>query len=130
MAKRITKDKIAKLRKIEREANDLKARASDLLAQAKLNKDVEHKVKRGDSEVMIPEASLWDEVWRLGKDCQAGKILQEEYPEVFDVYNKQGEKAQEIDDYFAKEFGFNFSQITPSRLIDMVEAIIDYKNAK
>ena len=128
MAKRITKNKIAKLRKLENEANDLKAKASDLLAQAKLHKDVEHKVKRGENEVMLSESVLWDEVWRLGKDCQAGKILEAEYPEVFNAYEEQNKKAQEIDDYFAKEFGFNFSQITPSRLIDMVEAIIDYKN--
>lgn len=123
---KITKDKIAKLVKLEQELDDIKSETSDVLAEAKKNGKAEVQLK----ERKATESDLWDEVFRLGVDCEAGKYLKNQYPKVFDLHIKQKEKSDEIDKYFAEQFGFTFNQITPSRLIKMVSAIIDWKNEK
>jgi uncharacterized protein YaaN involved in tellurite resistance len=124
----INKKAISKLKKLEKELEELKSTASDLLAGAKTTKEAEHEIERDGEKITVTEKDLWEEVFRLGKNCQAGELLQKEYPQVFEAYEKQEAKAKEIDELFVKEFGFQFAKITPSRLIKFVEAIIDYKN--
>jgi len=124
----INKKAISKLKKFEKESDELKATASDLLAGAKETQEAEHDIEREGKKITVTEKDLWEEVFRLGQKCQAGEILQKEYPQVFEAYEKQAAKTKEIDEFFITEFGFQFRQITPSRLIKFVEAIIDYKN--
>ena len=127
----ITKKSISKLKALEKQAKQIKENASDLLAKAKENSETKlHKVEREKETIEVSEKDLWEEVYRLGIKCQAGEILQKEYPEVFKAYENQEAKAKEIDDFFLNEFGFQFAKITPTNLIKFVEAIIDYKNEK
>ena len=119
-------NKFDKLEKLEKEKEKLEKQASDLLKKAKQNKNNEVETKRGK----LPEGDLWEEVFRLGQDCEAGKILKEKYPEVFKAYEKQNEKSKEIDRFFSDSFGFSFNSITPTRLIKFVSDIIDWKNEK
>ena len=121
---KITKGKIAKMVKLDKELEEIKKEASDSLAKAKKNKDNELEIERGK----VKEGDLWEEVYRLGQDCEAGKELKKLYPEVFELYTKQDKKVKEVDDYFLNEFGFTFNQITPARLIKLVSAIMDWKN--
>ncbi len=111
---------INKIKKLDAKLSEQKRKASDLLAQTKLNKD--NLLKRDDG-VEVKEEDLWAEVFRLGSDCSAGKLLKEKYPEVFKAYEEEKKIADELDQTFFKEFGFNFNQITPARLIKFVEAI-------
>lgn len=124
----ITKEKIEELVKLEEELDKVKKEASSKLKSAKSNKKQTHELERDGEKVEISESDLWDEVFRLGIKCQAGEILQEKYPEVFEAYEKQKEKSKEVDSFFVDKFGFPFAEITPSRLIKLVEAIIEYKN--
>ncbi len=125
----ITKKSISKLKALEKQVKQIKENASDLLAKAKENSETKlHKVEREKETIEVSEKDLWEEVYRLGIKCQAGEILQKEYPEVFKAYENQEAKAKEIDDFFLNEFGFQFAKITPTNLIKFVEAIIDYKN--
>jgi hypothetical protein len=114
-----------KIKKLDKKLSEQKRKASDLLAIAKLNKD--NLLKRADG-VEVKEEDLWTEVFRLGADCEAGKLLKEKHPEVFEAYEEEKKIAHELDQTFFKEFGFNFNQITPSRLISFVEAIINEHN--
>jgi hypothetical protein len=116
---------INKIKELDKELSEQKRKASDLLAQAKLNKN--NLLKREDG-VEVKEEDLWTEVFRLGSDCRAGKMLKEKYPEVFEAYEEQKKRADNLDQTFFKEFGFNFNQMTPSRLISFVEAIINGYN--
>jgi hypothetical protein len=125
---RITKTKIAKLSKLEKELENLKREASYKLENAKQLGDIEHTLTRGGEKVKVTEKDLWEEVFRLGQNCEAGTILSKDYPEVFDAYKKVDDKAKEMEVYFADKFGFSFSQMSPSRLLRFVEAVIEYKN--
>ncbi len=113
-------DKIKKIEQLDKKLDDQKRKASDLLKEAKLNSD--KTIKRADG-VEVKEGDLWTEVFRLGADREAGKLLKKEYPEVFKAYEEEGKIADELDQTFYKEFGFNFNQMTPSRLIKFVKDI-------
>lgn len=118
---------INKIKKYDAKLEEQKQYASDLLKSVKQFKDNKITITREGKEVEVTEGDLWEEVYRLGAESDAGKKLKEKYPKVFEAFEEQEKMKKELDKVFYKEAGFSFSQITPARLIKFVEAIIDNK---
>ena len=79
------------------------------------------------SSINLKEEILWEEVYQGGIKSQAGKILSKKYPEVFKSQNEVNNLVQAINLFTAKEFGFLFSQMSMDKLLDLMNAMIDYK---
>lgn len=97
----------------------------------------EHPVKRKkkDSDlfertVKLTEKILWQEYHYLGRNSQAGKLLQSLYPEIFNMQDEEKAKVEEIRQFEFENFGFALTQMTPDNLIRIIEAMVDFKVKK
>ena len=88
------------------------------------------KLNREGQEVIVKEKALWDEVRILGINTQAGQILKEKYPDVFESFEKSEEYVEQVRMFVFKNMGFNFTQMTLGDYISLTLGLIDYsKNA-
>ena len=88
------------------------------------------KLNREGQEVIVKEKALWDEVRILGINTQAGQILKEKYPDVFESFEKSEEYVEQVRMFVFKNMGFNFTQMTLGDYIQLTLGLIDYsKNA-
>lgn len=121
-----TREKLDKLHELTKAVNDAKERASELLRIAQdRNNHVKHKVKREGKEVELTEKVLWDEVFYLGTQCEAGAILEKTHPEVFDAYKKQDSTAHELRKYAITELGLDYTQLTLSDYLRATESLFE-----
>ena len=84
------------------------------------------KFNRDGKEVIAKEKDLWDEVRILGINSQAGQLLKEKYPDVFESFEKTEEYVQQVQVFVMKNMGFNFTQMTLSDYIQLTLGLIDY----
>lgn len=112
------------------ELDKVQEEASELLKQAKENKEAKVNITRDGKEVEVTEKDLWDEVRFMGMACEAYKILNKKYPKVFEASEKQNELARELQAWTVENLGIDYRAIKLSDIFRVVEAIIDYKNEK
>ena len=142
----ITSNKIQKLKDKEEELNKIKKELTEKVKAAKKNKKTKHIIEREGREIEIEEQDLWEEFYRLEDlESQAGKILSEKYPEVFKNYKKHQKKLKELKDMYEEKIGdigidaprfvklvdginWTLGQIDGETLIEITNAVIDYKN--
>jgi len=125
---KITKQKIEKLHKLTDEVKHFEFIASENLKTAKdRHGNNRVKLERNGKKIELAEKILWEEVFHLGEDSQAGKILKKKYKKVFNLYEKQKDKVKELKNFITKEFGIDFTKITVSDYVKLTEAIIEYK---
>ena len=86
-----------------------------------------HKLQRDGKEVEIKEKTLWDEVFYLGEDSEAGRILKVLHPKVFENYAIQNAAAMEYKRFGVTELGVDPGRMTMSDQMKMVEAMVEYK---
>ena len=84
------------------------------------------KLNREGQEVIVKEKALWDEVRILGINTQAGQILKEKYPDVFESFEKSEEYVEQVRMFVFKNMGFNFTQMTLGDYIQLTLGLIDY----
>ena len=108
---------IETLQKIYDEIESLKEKESELLKQAQIGAE-ERKMTLREQEV--DESIGWYEVFNLGADCEAGKILTERHPEVFAASKATQEKFNELKTYAQEHF-----QVDPTKMsmLDVIKLI-------
>lgn len=108
---------IEKLQTIYDEIEALKAIESELLKQVQEGAE-ERKMTLRKQEV--DESIGWYEVFNLGADSEAGKILTERYPDVFKASTNTQAKFQELKDYAQEHF-----QVDPTKMsmLDVIKLI-------
>lgn len=125
----ITQKHIDNLRKLEAERTKVDIAVSDKLVEAKrVGGENLVEVERNGEKLQVREKILWQEVFHLGADCQAGEILKKKYPEAFEQAVKQNEVVDNLHNYSNKYFGFDYTQMRLIDLIDLIESLI-WKNA-
>ncbi len=85
------------------------------------------KLNRDGKEIELEENVLWTEIFHGGIKTQAGKIMAEKYPELFDSFNKQEQLLDKLNLFTVKNWGFFFQQMSLVILIDLVSALIRYE---
>lgn len=124
----INQEQINKVYQLYADLENAKELGSELLrtAQDRFGEN-EIEVERGGKKVMAKEKDLWEEVYQLGKECEAGKLLDAAHPKVFEAYAKEAELALELKQYLMSEFGIDFKAIKVSDIFRLTEMMIDYK---
>lgn len=124
----VDQEKINKVHQLYSELDQLKEVASELLRTAQDRfQDNEVEIERGGNLIKVREKDLWEEIFQLGRKCQAGEVLNAQHPEVFEAYDKEAEKALELKQYLIAEFGIDYQKIKVSDIFKLVEAVVDYK---
>ncbi len=85
------------------------------------------KLTRDGKEIELEENVLWTEIFHGGIETQAGKIMSEKYPELFENFKKQAVILDKLNLFTAKNWGFFFQQMSLVILIDLVLALIRYQ---
>ena len=109
---------------------DLQRKASDAIAAAQQNGQQEITIARDGKAVVVHEKDLWDEVWHLGSNSDAGRILKEKYPGAFALSLKAEEKMAEIKHFTTEKWGINPLAMSLSDILKLTGALIDYKLAQ
>lgn len=122
------REHLNKLHELTQKVNEKKELASELLRTAKdrygdrVIKDVPRpEGKKAD----IKESILWQEVFHLGLGCEAGKVLQEKHPEVFDAYAQQDKASKELHEFCRLELDLDYTQLTLSDYLRMTEQLFN-----
>ena len=85
-------------------------------------------LKRDGKDIEVTESILWQEVFMLGVDCDAGIALKEKYPAVFEA-NEEAEKcAQDLNNYVKMHMLFDFRAMTITDYIKLTLSLIEYAN--
>lgn len=131
----ITREIIDTLKNKIKDLEETKVKTSDMLILAKENgKDIEHDIERSGKTIKLKEKTLWDEVFLMGTDCDAGKLLATKYPELFESFAKQEALAEEIKKYSVLELGFDCTKMTIANYLqiteDLVNLLLDERNTK
>jgi len=122
----MNREQLTKLYELTDEVKNQKEVASELLRTAKDRfGHVKQKLERDGKEIEVTEKVLWDEVYYLGFQCQAGKILDKLHPEVLEAYRKQDVMADELKKFTIIEFGIDFTQLTISDYLKMTEGLFN-----
>ncbi|HBT75062.1 TPA: hypothetical protein DEB29_03620 [Candidatus Wolfebacteria bacterium] len=120
----ITRENLNKLHELTEAVNTAKENASELLRTAQDRfKDKTHKIDREGKEIEIAEKTMWLEVFHLGPACESGKILQKEYPEVFEAYQAQEVASLELKKFCISEIGVDYTQLTLSDYLRLTESL-------
>lgn len=124
----ITYNKIKGLKEIYKDLNLAKEILSENIKVAKDRYgDRIVALERDGKQIELKEKVLWEEVFLMGAECQAGEILKGKYPEVFEASKRENALASQLNSYCFENFGFFFSQITLTDLIDIILALIKYQ---
>lgn len=122
---------IQKLRRLYKLSGEVAVAESDVAKELKKDRERSRGQKvlitRNGKKLIIDEKVLWDEVFYLGPDSEAGLVLREKYPWTFRLSKKQREKANEFQEYIIKEFGVDYRAMKFSDHIQLIDAMIDYK---
>jgi hypothetical protein len=122
----ITEQKLNRFFYLSETAEQLDRDVSELIISAKENQGkIKHIIQRNGQPVDILELDLWLEYHYGNPD--ATKILSEKYPTIFEKSKEKEKIAEELSNFCATEFGFNFRTIKPSQLIRLVIDIVNYK---
>ena len=126
---KITKSKIEKLLKLDSELKDTREKVSIRLNEIKQNfgdEDIEVKDEQKGGTRTIKQKDAWQEVWHLGSSAETYKALKEKYPELFELSEKEKDKAVELREFTLKEFRTDYTKMTFSEMIQIIIGIVKY----
>lgn len=122
----MTRENLDKLHALTKAVNDAKETASELLRTAQDRfKQRTHKLVREGKEIELTEKVLWDEVFYMGPECEAGKLLQTVHPEIFEGYKKQDEAANELKKFTIVELGVDYTALSLSDYLMLTESLFN-----
>lgn len=81
-------------------------------------------VERDGKKVWLTESILWQEVFLAGDKSQAGQILSQKYPDVFEAYRKQNQMAGEIQKWVMMNLHMDYKAMKLSDYIKLIDAIV------
>lgn len=105
----------------------LQAQASDEISVARQNSANELTISRNGELVVVPEGALWDEVFYIGRNSDAGKILAEKYPKAFELSAKAEQKSAELKAFAMSKWGIDPLAMSLSDIIRIIEGLIASK---
>lgn len=124
----ITREKIETVYRLYDELAVQKEVASEAIKEAQRHWGNPVLIKRKDgTEQELAEKLLWDEVWTLGSDCDAGRFLKGKYPKAFELSDVANAKARELSTYTIAELGVDAQAVKLSDIIRITEALVEYK---
>ena len=86
-------------------------------------KDREVTIERAGKDVTITEKILWDELFHLGFESQAGLKLKELHPQVFDAMYAQNKKADQLKMFVIETLGVDYTQMSLSDYLHVTEQL-------
>lgn len=148
----VTKEILAKHDEIRARLDDITERASDALKNAEDNygeQEVERTIERKvriqkrvlffnlkpqvvtkKEVVKVKKKYLWQEVYELGHECEAGKLLKETHPEVFKLTDEQKKVAEEYRQYIIDNFGIDYQAMRFGDYLKLMDLLIAYRLEK
>lgn len=126
----ITAKDIEHFHKLFAEFRALTDKASNELNTAKLQQDRQINITRDGKPMSVKEKDLWDEVWHLGANSDAGKALSEKYPSVFQASKQANEKKLEMQKFARAQWDIDPLALSLSDIIRLIEGVVDYKLSK
>lgn len=120
----ITRKTLNELHELTAKVTELKDIASENLktAQDRFNHRT-HKIMREGKEIELTEKVLWDEVFLIGPGGESGQFMKTIHPQVFDLYKKQEEAAEELKKFAIVELGMNMQALTLSDYLKATEGL-------
>ena len=110
------------------ELDTLQEQASDAIKAAQEHKETRVTIKRRNGEEQeVTEKMLWDEVWELTADSEAGAFLRTKYPDAFEKSDAVHTKVAELRAFTLGELGIDAQAIKLSDIVRITSALIDYK---
>ena len=88
------------------------------------------RVNSDGKDVEVKENVLWQEVYELGIDCDAGKALEAKHPQVFEAAREKEKKRIEFIAFSVKEFNINPAVMSPSSLLNLILIATEYNLKK
>lgn len=124
----LTREKLDAFHQLNEEVKRAEEIASESLRTAQDRfKHRTHKLQRAGKEIEINEKTLWDEVFYLGEDSEAGAILTKLHPQVFANYATQNAAAAKYKAFGLTQLGIDPARMTMSDQLKMVEAMVEFK---
>lgn len=124
----ITPETIQQLYQHYDELDALREAASDAIKAAKEQQDKRVTITRRDgTKQEVTEKMLWEEVWNLSADSEAGAHLRQAYPDAFEKSEAAERKVAELRAFTLAELGIDAQQLKLSDIVRIVDALVDYK---
>jgi hypothetical protein len=101
----------------------------ETLATAKAQtQEVDYTNEAGEA-VKVSTKLLFDELYHHpnGRDCNAGKRINELYPALFELEDKVEAKRQEIQEYEITSFGFAGNHMRLIDFIHLIDSIVEFR---
>lgn len=120
------RETIQKLHQLSDEVDNRKEISQEAIKTAQDRyKDREVTIERGGKDVTITEKVLWDELFHLGFESQAGLKLKELHPEVFSNLTAQNAAADELRTFCINELGVDYTQMSLSDYLHITEKLFE-----
>ena len=118
---------ISEFHRLHGDFKDLQEQASAAILLAKENQDNELTIARDGKAIVVREKDLWDEIWALGPESEAGKVLSEKYADAFNLSADAEKKKGELKAFAQSKWNVDPLAMTLSDIIRIMEAVIEYK---
>ena len=121
----ITQEKLEKVFKLTDELNEVKEKLSEKLRTSQdRNNHVKHKITIDDKEQEVTEKECWYDYYHNAEEAKTFSILNNLYPEIFMLKKQQDSLADELRQYFVMEFGVDYTAMTLTDYIKIMQALI------
>ena len=100
--------------------DELKLQQTELIKLAQVGQQEKKHTLRNNE---VTEEMMWYEVYNLGADCEAGKILRKEYPDVFTVVDELNSLSLELKKYLKEEIGVDSDRMTVLDIVKIVKSV-------
>ena len=84
-------------------------------------------VVRDGKKIKAEEKHLWTEVRLIPGPCEARTILEKLHPQVFEAYDKQGEKANELQEFITQSFMMDIKAMKFTDHMKLCGSIFEYR---
>jgi len=134
---KINDEILGKIRELTADIDKKNELASELMRVAKdrfgeTTVSIERKVKGSDNKfIQAKQNDLWQEVYQLGTESQAGKVLKEKHPAVFAAFEEANKLVKELNTIAIMELDLkSYQQISLKDIVTLAEGIAEWKIRK
>ena len=134
---KINDEILGKIRELTADIDKKNELASELMRVAKdrfgeTTVSIERKVKGSDNKfIQAKQNDLWQEVYQLGTESQAGKVLREKHPAVFVAFDESNKLVKELNTISIMELDLkSYQQISLKDIVTLAEGIAEWKIRK
>jgi len=125
---KITKSKLKKLASLMVDQEEKGELMSELIKTAKDRYSLrKHEVERDGKKIMAEEKHLWDELYILGEDSEAGKILKKSHPEVFEALKENNESSKKLQEFISMGFAIDIKAMKFTDYVKLIGSLFEYK---